>query len=296
VCREDTLVCRLCCKSAPRQPVEVGSFLRRETTHHAHDRLRWIRSCEANTTCHPERSSWLARRAGYEVEGPRVTNRVPNASGHSPQKRVERRAGRPAPHTGSRPTFTFFVKLGAMKSGVTDVKSGRTMHESPPLQNPQKWSSHVCDVGIHFGSGAGPGLPYAQKLGALPFSRSLREGGAFRGRDRKTCGLCISGHAGVRPSQQKLGAGSNLVSMPWGLTRYQQTGDVYFIAFSCYRRVPLLGSGLARDRFVVTLERLRRWYGFYLIGFVVMRACASVAQRTGARQLRQMHRTMPKER
>jgi putative transposase len=58
--------------------------------------------------------------------------------------------------------------------------------------------------------------------------------------------------------------------MPWGLKRYQQTGDVHFITFSCYRRAPLLGSELARDTFVVTLERVRRWYGFYLIGFVVM--------------------------
>ena len=58
--------------------------------------------------------------------------------------------------------------------------------------------------------------------------------------------------------------------MPWGLKRYQQTGDVHFITFSCYRRAPLLGSELARDTFVVTMERVRRWYGFYLIGFVVM--------------------------
>jgi len=57
--------------------------------------------------------------------------------------------------------------------------------------------------------------------------------------------------------------------MPWGLRRYQQTGDVHFITFSCYRRLPLLGSE-PRDTFVVTLERVRRWYGFYLIGFVVM--------------------------
>jgi putative transposase len=58
--------------------------------------------------------------------------------------------------------------------------------------------------------------------------------------------------------------------MPWGLKRYQHTGDLHFITFSCYRRVSLLGSGPARDTFVVTLERVRRWYGFYLIGFVVM--------------------------
>ncbi len=58
--------------------------------------------------------------------------------------------------------------------------------------------------------------------------------------------------------------------MPWGLKRYQQTGDLHFITFSCHRRAPLLGSGSARDTFVATLERVRRWYGFYLTGFVVM--------------------------
>jgi putative transposase len=58
--------------------------------------------------------------------------------------------------------------------------------------------------------------------------------------------------------------------MPWGLRRYQQTGDIHFITFSCYRRAPLLGCGLARDTFVITLERVRRWYGFYVTGFVVM--------------------------
>jgi putative transposase len=58
--------------------------------------------------------------------------------------------------------------------------------------------------------------------------------------------------------------------MPWGLKRYQQTGDVHFITFSCHRRAPLLESAQARDTFVITLEKVRRWYGFYVTGFVVM--------------------------
>ena len=58
--------------------------------------------------------------------------------------------------------------------------------------------------------------------------------------------------------------------MPWGLKRYQQTGDIHFITFSSYHRAPLLGSPQARDTFVIALERVRRWYGFYLTGFVVM--------------------------
>jgi len=58
--------------------------------------------------------------------------------------------------------------------------------------------------------------------------------------------------------------------MPWGLKRYQQTGDIHFVTFSCYHREALLGNPQARDTFVVTLERVRRWYGFYVTGFVVM--------------------------
>jgi len=58
--------------------------------------------------------------------------------------------------------------------------------------------------------------------------------------------------------------------MPWGLKRYQQTGDVHFITFSCYHRAPLLETAYARDTFVTTLEKVRSWYGFYVTGFVVM--------------------------
>jgi putative transposase len=58
--------------------------------------------------------------------------------------------------------------------------------------------------------------------------------------------------------------------MPWGLKRYQRTGDLHFVTFSCYRRAPLLSAPLARDTFVTTLERVRGWYAFYLSGFVVM--------------------------
>jgi putative transposase len=58
--------------------------------------------------------------------------------------------------------------------------------------------------------------------------------------------------------------------MPWGLKRYQQTDDIHFITFSCYRRAQLRGSAQARDTFVTTLERVRRWHGFYVTGFVLM--------------------------
>jgi len=58
--------------------------------------------------------------------------------------------------------------------------------------------------------------------------------------------------------------------MPWGLKRYQQTRELHFITFSCYHRAPLLNNAAARNTFVMALERVRVWYGFYLVGYVVM--------------------------
>src|ERR1019366_2206873 len=58
--------------------------------------------------------------------------------------------------------------------------------------------------------------------------------------------------------------------MPWGLKRYQQTRQLHFVTFSCYHRKPLLAEDQARDLFVQTLETVRRWYGFSLIGYAGM--------------------------
>lgn len=118
-------------------------------------------------------------------------------------------------------------------------------------------------------SGGWPRPSSRKKAGALPFSRSLREGGAFRGLPASARLVDSVFPVFVRHSGNSAPR-SNLNLMPWGLRRYQQTGDVHFITFSCYRRAPLLGGGLACDTFVVTLERVRLWYGFYLTGFVVM--------------------------
>jgi putative transposase len=58
--------------------------------------------------------------------------------------------------------------------------------------------------------------------------------------------------------------------MPWGLKRFQEARCLHFLTFSCYRRAARLGSPHARDIFEQTLERVRRWYGFYVAGYVVM--------------------------
>ena len=52
--------------------------------------------------------------------------------------------------------------------------------------------------------------------------------------------------------------------------RYQNQGCLHFITFSCFRRMNLLDSPVARDTFERELERVRRWYGCFVTGYVVM--------------------------
>ena len=58
--------------------------------------------------------------------------------------------------------------------------------------------------------------------------------------------------------------------MTKGLVRYQQAGDLHFITFSCYERKPYLASAAARELFETSLEKMRRKYGFAVLGYVVM--------------------------
>jgi len=58
--------------------------------------------------------------------------------------------------------------------------------------------------------------------------------------------------------------------MPWGLKRYQQAHQLHYVTFTCYHRAKFLATANARDVFVSTFERARRWYGFYIVGYVVM--------------------------
>jgi putative transposase len=52
--------------------------------------------------------------------------------------------------------------------------------------------------------------------------------------------------------------------------RFQQTGDLHFVTFSCYRRKPHLGHPSARDTFERSLEAMRLRYDFFVSGYVVM--------------------------
>jgi putative transposase len=58
--------------------------------------------------------------------------------------------------------------------------------------------------------------------------------------------------------------------MPRGLIRYQQTGNMHFVTFSCHGRRAYLQSAAVRDLFVRSLETMRQRYGFVVAGYVVM--------------------------
>jgi len=58
--------------------------------------------------------------------------------------------------------------------------------------------------------------------------------------------------------------------MPWGLERYQQTRQLHFVTFTCYHRKPFLAEPEMRDEFLRTLETVRRWYAFWITGYVAM--------------------------
>lgn len=56
----------------------------------------------------------------------------------------------------------------------------------------------------------------------------------------------------------------------WGLHRFQQAWHLHFITFSCHHRDALLSDPQFHTAFEQTLERVRRWYGFFVTGYVVM--------------------------
>ncbi|MHB8677854.1 MAG: REP-associated tyrosine transposase [Candidatus Acidiferrales bacterium] len=58
--------------------------------------------------------------------------------------------------------------------------------------------------------------------------------------------------------------------MPKQLKRIYGFCHLHFLTFSCYHRLPLLGSAQARNVFVQVLGKVREEYGFKLVGYVVM--------------------------
>ena len=58
--------------------------------------------------------------------------------------------------------------------------------------------------------------------------------------------------------------------MPWGLTRFHQSGQSHFVTFCCYHRRRLLDTDERCRIFESALERVRRSYRLYVYGYVVM--------------------------
>jgi putative transposase len=58
--------------------------------------------------------------------------------------------------------------------------------------------------------------------------------------------------------------------MPWRLKRFQQTGNLHFVTFSCYKRQPNLGSPESCRMFEAALERVRQQHELCMYGYVVM--------------------------
>jgi len=58
--------------------------------------------------------------------------------------------------------------------------------------------------------------------------------------------------------------------MPWGLRRFQQSRQLHFLTFSCYRRRANFATAESRACFESSLERTRQAYGLCVYGYVVM--------------------------
>ena len=58
--------------------------------------------------------------------------------------------------------------------------------------------------------------------------------------------------------------------MPWGLTRFHESGHSHFVTFCCYHRHRLFTTDASRRTFVSALERVRRNYRLRIYGYVVM--------------------------
>jgi putative transposase len=58
--------------------------------------------------------------------------------------------------------------------------------------------------------------------------------------------------------------------MPWGLRRFQESGQTHFVTFCCYHRSPYLLTNTSKQTYETALERVRRSFGLCVYGYVVM--------------------------
>ena len=58
--------------------------------------------------------------------------------------------------------------------------------------------------------------------------------------------------------------------MPWGLTRFHQSGQSHSVTFCCYHRRRLLTTDASRRIFESALERVRRSFKLRVYGYAIM--------------------------
>jgi putative transposase len=58
--------------------------------------------------------------------------------------------------------------------------------------------------------------------------------------------------------------------VPWGLSRFHQSGQSHFVTFCCYHRHRLFTTDASRRIFESALERVRRSFRLQVFGYVVM--------------------------
>ncbi len=58
--------------------------------------------------------------------------------------------------------------------------------------------------------------------------------------------------------------------MPPGLERRQQTGQLHFITFSCYRRLPYLEEPESKNTFERVIEKARLSHSLTIYAYVLM--------------------------
>jgi len=58
--------------------------------------------------------------------------------------------------------------------------------------------------------------------------------------------------------------------MPWGLTRFQHSGQSHFVTFCCYHRRRLFTAYTSRRIFESGLQRVRRIFRLQVYGYVIM--------------------------
>ena len=61
-----------------------------------------------------------------------------------------------------------------------------------------------------------------------------------------------------------------ILLMRWGLTRFHHSGQSHFVTFCCHHRHPWFTTDASCRIFASALERVRRSYGLYVYGYVVM--------------------------